>query len=417
MRLSLVLLAAAVVCVPGALAADPGVSSDEIVIGGTAPISGPESAYAVVAQGAKAYFDYVNANGGVFGRDIRYVYLDDAYDPALTIQQTRRLVEQERVFAIFNVVGTEHTLATRPYLNQLGVPQLFVGSGAAALVRESAKYPWTMGYLPSFFAEGRFYGRHIAKTRANATIAVLYEDSDFGRDLLRGLRNGLRGKGKVVATQGYAVTEADVSSQIAALRASKANTLMLFALPKQTIQSFIAADKLGWRPKVTVAAVSIDPFVMEVARLNTNNRTTEGATSLAFLKDASNTAKWGKDAGREALLLDHEALQQGRRPEGRRQHVRDVGRPHDGGGAEEVRTQSDAEEAARRGHALDVRDEPVPAARHRGQDGAPETAIRSTRCSSTATRRASGARSARSFPRAESPARATFWALPSEGGT
>ena len=297
MRLSLVLLAAAVVCVPGALAADPGLSSDEIVIGGTAPISGPESAYAVVAQGAKAYFDYVNANGGVFGRDIRYVYLDDAYDPALTIQQTRRLVEQERVFAIFNVVGTEHTLATRPYLNQLGVPQLFVGSGAAALVRESAKYPWTMGYLPSFFAEGRFYGRHIAKTRANATIAVLYEDSDFGRDLLRGLRNGLRGKGKVVATQGYAVTEADVSSQIAALRASKANTLMLFALPKQTIQSFIAADKLGWRPKVTVAAVSIDPFVMEVARLNTNNRTTEGATSLAFLKDASNTAKWGKDPG------------------------------------------------------------------------------------------------------------------------
>ena len=155
MKLASVLLAAAVIAVPGAFAADPGVSSDEIVIGGTAPISGPESAYAVVAQGAKAYFDYVNANGGVFGRDIRYIYLDDAYDPAQTIQQTRRLVEQERVFAIFNVVGTEHTLATRPYLNQLGVPQLFVGSGASALVRESAQYPWTMGYLPSFFAEGQ----------------------------------------------------------------------------------------------------------------------------------------------------------------------------------------------------------------------------------------------------------------------
>ena len=158
MRLALALLAVAVVAVPGALAADPGVSSDEIVLGSTAPISGPESAYAVVAQGAKAYFDYVNANGGVLGRDIRYIYLDDAYDPAQTIQQTRQLVEQERVFAIFNVVGTEHTLATRPYLNQLGVPQLFVGSGASALVRDAAKYPWTMGYLPSFFAEGRFYG-------------------------------------------------------------------------------------------------------------------------------------------------------------------------------------------------------------------------------------------------------------------
>jgi branched-chain amino acid transport system substrate-binding protein len=302
MRLASALLAIAVIAVPGAFAADPGVSSDEIVIGGTAPISGPESAYAVVAQGAKAYFDYVNASDGVFGRDIRYVYLDDAYDPAQTIQQTRRLVEQERVFAIFNVVGTEHTLATRPYLNELGIPQLFVGSGATALVREAGKYPWTMGYLPSFFAEGRFYGRHIAKTRPKATIAVLYEDSDFGKDLLRGLRNGLHGKGKVVATQGYAVTEADVSSQIAALRASKANTLMMFALPKQTIQSFIAADKLGWRPKAFVAAVSIDPFVMEVARLNTGNRTTEGATSLAFLKDSTNTARWGKDAGVKLYL-------------------------------------------------------------------------------------------------------------------
>ena len=295
-------LLAALVAVPGAHAADPGLASDEIVIGGTAPISGPESAYAVVAQGAKAYFDYVNANGGVFDRDIRYVYLDDAYDPAQTIQQTRRLVEQERVFAIFNVVGTEHTLATRPYLNELGIPQLFVGSGATALVREASKYPWTLGYLPSFFAEGRFYGRNIAKTRPKATIAVLYEDSDFGKDLLAGLRAGLEGKGKVVATQGYAVTEADVSSQIAALRASKASTLMIFALPKQTIQSFIAADKLGWRPKTYVAAVSIDPFVMEVARLNTNNRATEGATSLAFLKDPTNTAKWGKDAGVKLYL-------------------------------------------------------------------------------------------------------------------
>lgn len=297
MRSLLCVLAVVVTAVPGALAADPGVSSDEIVIGGTAPLSGPESAYAVVAQGAKAYFDYVNSKGGVYGRNVRYVYLDDAYDPAQTVQQTRVLVEQEKVFAIFNVVGTEHTLATRPYLNQLGIPQLFVGSGATALVREAARYPWTMGYLPTFYGEGRFYGRHIASTRPKARIAVLYEDSDFGKDLIAGLKAGLRGKGRIVATQGYAVTEADVSSQIAALRASKADTLMIFALPKQTIQAFIAADKLGWRPKPYVAAVSIDPFVMEVARYNTNNRTTEGAFSIAFLKDASNRARWGKDPG------------------------------------------------------------------------------------------------------------------------
>jgi branched-chain amino acid transport system substrate-binding protein len=297
MKRLLLVLAVLVATVPGARAADPGVSSDEIVIGGTAPLSGPESAYAVVAEGAKAYFDYVNARGGVYGRKIRYIYLDDAYDPGQTVQQTRVLVEQDKVFAIFNVVGTEHTLATRDYLNQLGIPQLFVGSGARKIAQQSAKYPWTMGYLPSFYAEGRFYGRHIATNRPGSRIAVLYEDSDFGGDLLAGLKNGLRGKGTIVATQAYAVTDADVSSQIAALRSSKANTLMIFALPKQTIQTFLAADKLGWHPKPYVASVSIDPFVMNVARLNTNGRATEGALSIAFLKDASNLKKWGKDAG------------------------------------------------------------------------------------------------------------------------
>ena len=275
----------------------PGVSAAEIVLGGTVPLTGPESAYSVVAQGAAAYFEYVNARGGVFGRKIRYVYLDDAYDPAQTVQQTRRLVEEEKVFAIFNTVGTEHALAVRPYLNQLGVPELFVGSGAASFAREAKRYPWTIGYLPSFVAEGRVYGQHIARTRPKARIAVLYEDSDFGRELLAGLQAGLRGKGKIVARQPYAVTDPDVGSQIAALRASKADTLMVFALPKQTIQSFISADKLGWRPRVFVAAVSIDPFVMSVARLNTQGRTTEGAMSIAFLKDASNLARWGRDPG------------------------------------------------------------------------------------------------------------------------
>jgi branched-chain amino acid transport system substrate-binding protein len=282
----------------GAKSSDvPGVSSSEVVIGGTAPLTGPESAYSVVAQGADAYFKYVDDHGGVFGRKIRYVYRDDAYIPAQTVQQTRALVEQDHVLAIFNSVGTEHALAVRPYLNQLGVPQLFVGSGASQIARGAKRYPWTLGYLPSFVAEGRIYGKYIARTRPKAKVAVLYEDSDFGRDLLSGLRSGLGGKGKVVATQSYAVTDADVASQVAALRTSKADTLMLFALPKQVIQGFVSADKLGWRPHVFVAAVSIDPFVMSVARFNTSNRTTEGAISIAFLKDASNRKRWGKDPG------------------------------------------------------------------------------------------------------------------------
>src|SRR5581483_1843827 len=158
-------------------------------------------------------------------------------------------------------------------------------------------YPWTIGYLPSFVAEGQLYGKHLAATSPAARISVLYEDSDFGKDLLLGLQQGLGGKGKIVAKASYSVSDADVGSQLSALKASKADTLMVFALPKQTIQSFITADKLGWRPQFYVASVSIDPFVMTVARLNTGGRTTEGALSIAFLKDASNLARWGRDPG------------------------------------------------------------------------------------------------------------------------
>ncbi len=283
--------------IPGALADDPGVTPTSIVIGGTAPLTGPESAYSVVAEGAAAYFKYVDAHGGVNGRSIDYHYYDDAYDPAQTVQQTRRLVEQDHAFAIFNTVGTEHALAIRPYLNQLGIPELFAGSGAAALADGARQYPWSLGYLPSFVAEGKVYGSYLAANKKGSRVAVLYEDSDFGRDLLIGLKKGLAGKGSVVATQSYSVSEADVTSQIAALKSSKANVLMLFALPKQVIQSFITSYKLGWRPQIFVAAVSIDPFVMNVARLNTNNATTEGAISTVFLKDASNLAKWGHDPG------------------------------------------------------------------------------------------------------------------------
>ena len=292
------LCALALAGVAGATPTDtPGVSSSTILIGGTVPLSGPETAYAVVAYGAEAYFKYVNDHGGVFGRKIEYRYLDDAYDPAQTVQQTRRLVEQDKVLAIFNQVGTEEALATQPYLNQLGVPQLFAGSGAESFAHDSKQFPWTLPYLPSFYAEGRVYGQYIARTRPKATIAVLFEDSDFGKDLLAGLKAGLAGKGKIVRATSYAVTEPTLGSQMATLKASNADTLMVFALPKQAIQALVGADKLGWHPRPFIAAVSIDPFVMSVARLNTNGRATEGAISSVFLKDASNLARWGKDPG------------------------------------------------------------------------------------------------------------------------
>ncbi len=286
MRLAAALIASlALAGVAGAAPADtPGVSSSTILIGGTVPLSGPETAYAVVAYGADAYFKYVNDHGGVYGRKIRYTYLDDAYDPAQTVQQTRQLVEQDHVLALFNEVGTEEALAVRPYLNQQGVPQLFVGSGAEQFAHDYKQYPWTLPFLPSFYAEGKVYGRYIAQTHPTAKIAVLFEDSDFGKDMLAGLKAGLAGKGKIVGAAGYAVTDPTLSSQMATLAATKADTLMVFALPKQTIQALVGADKLGWHPHPFIAAVSIDPFVMNVARLSTNGRATAGAISIAFLR-------------------------------------------------------------------------------------------------------------------------------------
>lgn len=293
----LVVVLAATAGLPGAHGAaarpatDPGVTATSVLIGGTAVLSGPEVAYAAVARGAEAYFKHVNANGGVHGRKIEYRYLDDAYNPAETVQRTRQLVQQDRVFAIFNTLGTEHNLAIRSFLNQLRVPQLFVGTGASAIGNGHRRFPWTMGYLPSFVGEGAVYGRHIRSTRPRARIAVLHEDSLYGRDMLAGLRRGLGPlAGRIVAVQTYQVIDPDVSSQIARLKASGANTFMLFALPKQTIQSFIAADKIGWRPQVYVNSVSVDPFVMEIARTNTGNRTTRNAITSAFLKEPTDPA-------------------------------------------------------------------------------------------------------------------------------
>ncbi|HEX9416424.1 MAG TPA: ABC transporter substrate-binding protein [Gaiellaceae bacterium] len=284
---------------PGALAggsSTPGVTSTSILLGGTAPITGPESAYAPVARGAQAYFAYVNAHGGVNKRKITYKVLDDAYDPSKTIQATRQLVQQDKVFAIFNSIGTEHVIAVRPYLNQLGVPQLFVGSGATVIADQRSRYRWTMGYLPSFAGEGAVYGRYIAKHLRGTKIGVLSENSEYGNELLRGLKAGLADKARIVSSQTYEVTDVDVQAQVARLRASGASTFMIFALPKQALQSFIYADKLGWRPHVFITSVSIDPFVMTVARLNTGGRTTNGAISLAFLKDPTDP-RLAKDKG------------------------------------------------------------------------------------------------------------------------
>jgi len=275
--------------------ATPGVTSKQILIGGTTPLSGPASAYAAVAKGADAYFKYVNARGGVFGRSIKYKYVDDAYDPSQTIQKTRDLVQNDKVYAIYNTLGTEQNLAVRSYLNQLKVPQLLVASGASTWGNDYKRYPWTIGYQPSYKGEAALYGRYIAKSRPTARIGVLYQNDGYGKELVAGLQRGLGKKAKlIVSKQGYDVTDTDVKSQVARLKSKRANILMVFATPKFAIQSYSSARLLGWRPLVFVNVVASASNTMTIASLASSKQQTEGSISLAFLKDPINP-RWAND--------------------------------------------------------------------------------------------------------------------------
>jgi branched-chain amino acid transport system substrate-binding protein len=268
---------------------EPGITKTQIVLGATGPLTGSEAAYEPVLSGAKAYFDYVNAHGGVNGRTIVYKIADDQYDPVQTVSQTQKLVEQDGVFAIFNSVGTEHAIAVRDYLNQHKVPQLFVGSGAAAIADNHTKYPWTMGLLSSFVGEGQLDGQLIAQQHPNAKIGVLYENDEYGNELLTGLKKGLgKRAGQIVSSVSYALLDTDVLPQVQQLRASGADTFVIFALPKQAIQAFVGAAKLGWKPNEYVTSVSIDPAVMQIVKLNSPAGTGVGAQSLGFLHDPTN---------------------------------------------------------------------------------------------------------------------------------
>ncbi len=279
-------------------AADPGITSSSVLIGGTTPLTGVAAAYASVALGAKAYFDYVNARGGVNKRKIRYKYLDDAYEPTQTAQKTRQLVQQDRVFAIFNSLGTEHNQAVRGFLNDAGVPQLFVASGATTWGRDYKQYPWTIGYQPTYVAEGVMYARHLLKTRPRGRIAILYQDDDYGRDLIAGLRRGLgsRANRMIVARESYDVNDSDVRSQVSKLRSSRADTLMLFSTPRFTIQAYQYVNQLGWKPLIVVNAVSSASNVMQLASSNGRNARVNRSVSIVFLKDP-NDPKWRNDRG------------------------------------------------------------------------------------------------------------------------
>jgi ABC-type branched-subunit amino acid transport system substrate-binding protein len=291
-------LVAVAVCLaafaPAALAGStPGVTGSTITIGGTVPITGPAALFGSVGRGADAYFKYVNARGGVNGRKIKYVYLDDGYEPSRTVALTRQLVEQNHVLAVFSTIGTDNTVATTDYLNAAKVPQLFAGTGAARIGDNYKSHPWTIGYLPSFRAEGVIYGRAIAATAA-PKVAVLYEDSDFGKDLTDGLKKGLGAKaGAIVASQAYEPTDASIDSQMSTLHASGANVLVLNVTPQYAILAYLAAHKFGWHPRIYISSVCISPNVMDIIRANAPELA-NGSNSIAFVKDPTDKV-WAKD--------------------------------------------------------------------------------------------------------------------------
>ena len=293
-------LLAAAVAAGAALAGasgDPGVTDTTLLIGGTAPISGEASSAASVAKGADAYFKWIDAHGGVAGRQITYKFVDDGYDPARTVQAVRQLVQQDQVFAIFNTLGTNNNLAVRDFLNQAGVPQLFAASGATLLGSDAAKYPWTIGYIPTYTFEGTVYGRYALKTKPASRIAALYQDDEYGHELLAGLKRGLGTKAKqLAAAVGYDPTAADVQSEVAQLKASKADTLMIFAFGKFAVQAFVDAAKLGWRPRVFVNAVGSSASLMTLSSLTAGKKETTGAISIVYFKDPTDP-RWAHDKG------------------------------------------------------------------------------------------------------------------------
>ena len=275
--------------------ATPGVTSSTVTLGSSGPLTGEAGAAAGVLRGAEGYFKYVNSRGGVNGRKIDFKYLDDGYDPSRTVQNVRQLIQQDNVFALFSVVGTNGNLAIRDFANASGVPTVFSAAGATTLGRDYAKYPWTIGYLPPYGEEGELYAKHILATNAKkAKIAVLYQADDYGKDVLAGFRRGLGAKARtlIVQTVGYDPTASDVQSQVAQLKASGANTFCIFAFGKFAIQSFVYANKLGWKPRIYVNDVASASSIM---KLNPQG-TAEGAISIAWGKDPA-TPKFANDPG------------------------------------------------------------------------------------------------------------------------
>jgi branched-chain amino acid transport system substrate-binding protein len=261
----------------------PGVSDTEIKLGSTMPYSGPASSYGTIGKSEAAYFAMINDQGGVNGRKIDFIVRDDGYSPPKTVDDIRELVEQEQVLATFNTLGTPPNSAIVGYMNDHKVPHLFVASGAAKW-DDPKHHPWTIGWQPSYQIEARIYAHYILKNLPNAKIAVLYQNDDFGKDYLIGLREGLGAKADkmIVSTETYETTDATVESQVVAMQGSGADVLLTAAIPKFTAQEIRKIYDIGWRPTHFLSNVSSSVgMVMRPAGPEKG----VGIISTAYLKD------------------------------------------------------------------------------------------------------------------------------------
>ncbi|CCD90828.1 putative ABC/TRAP transporter component (Periplasmic binding protein-like I) [Bradyrhizobium sp. ORS 375] len=273
------------------LAGTPGLAraaEGEIRIGNTAPYTGPAAAYGILGKVISAYFQKINAEGGIRGRKITFVSYDDGYNPQKTAELTRRLVEEDKVDVIFASVGTATSAAVRPYLNANRIPQLFVGSGAS-IWDQPRDYPWTMGAQPSYQIEAHIHAQYLLEQQSGSTrIGVLYQDDEFGKDYLKGLKDGLGGKLPIVAEAAYAVTDADINQQIAKLKAAGANVLVDVSTPKFTVLAIRRLAEIGWRPEHIIPTISDSvAAVLQPAGL----QNAEGLLSATILYEG------GKDGG------------------------------------------------------------------------------------------------------------------------
>ena len=277
---------------------DPGASDTEIKLGQTMPYSGPLSGFITLAKAELAYFDMINAEGGVNGRKIRLISLDDGFSPPKTVEQTRKLVEDDQVLAISGSLGTSTNAAVQKYLNQKKVPQLFLATGAARW-NDPKNFPYTMTLTPIYTAEASIYGAYVLKEVKDPRVAVLYQNDDFGKDYLKGLKDAFGDKASmIVAEEAYETSEPTIDSHIVKLKAAGADTFVSIATPKFAAQAIKKAAEIAWTPLQIVANVSASVGgVMQPAGFENS----QGILSASYLKDGADP-QWAKDPGMEKFL-------------------------------------------------------------------------------------------------------------------